>query len=256
MDIRKLILDAFSSDDNSDDDTNTDIQQTSPGKYLLEKDPNGKQSITDQGKEYFSETLTVQDILDVFEDDSEDEHSSQKEKVNGQQLFTCKICNKSFTLMKGLNAHERIHTEKKLFVCKLCKEIFILQMSKCYEITSREAKQFECNSCRNLHAKKPFACNKSFEVKRSLKHHELTHTEEKQFASQHYNKPFKHSDHLKAHELTHTGEKPFACQHCNKTFGRKSHLKCHKLTQTRDVKKLLTLERNNLLTNILTKHLD
>ena len=66
MDIRKLILDAFSSDDNSDDDTNTDIEETSPRKYLLEKVPNGKQSITDQGKEYFSENLTVQDILDVF----------------------------------------------------------------------------------------------------------------------------------------------------------------------------------------------
>ena len=67
----------------------------------------------------------------VDDGDTTDEQSSYKSKANHvtdqsseEILFTCEICNKSFTHKVSLSRHKKAHLDFKPFKCSFCEKTF------------------------------------------------------------------------------------------------------------------------------------
>ena len=135
----------------------------------------------------------------------------------GEKPFSCKYCDKSFSVRSTLVVHERNHTGEKPFKCKHCGKAFAVS-SHCitHERSHTGEKPFKCKHC-----------DKAFSVSSNLATHERTHTGEKPFKCKHCNKSFSVKSSLVKHERIHTGEKPFSCKFCNKFFTSHSGLYQH-----------------------------
>ncbi|XP_076810518.1 uncharacterized protein LOC143453213 [Clavelina lepadiformis] len=75
-------------------------------------------------------------------------------------------------------------------------------------------------------------CDKRFASRRTLKQHNMVHTEERPFTCTYCSKTFRRRSHLACHERTHTGEKPYKCAICGKSYSEKvvltRHMELHK----------------------------
>ncbi|XP_017542561.1 zinc finger protein 3 homolog isoform X2 [Pygocentrus nattereri] len=114
--------------------------------------------------------------------------------LSGDAPWSCRLCGKSFSHMKLLKLHERVHTEEKVYLCGRC------------------GRQF------------PQLCR--------LKRHERVHTGEKPFCCAKCGKHFAHANNLKVHQSVHTGERRFSCAQCGKSFSFLSNLIRHKAVHT------------------------
>ncbi|XP_036429474.1 zinc finger protein 184-like [Colossoma macropomum] len=114
--------------------------------------------------------------------------------LRGDAPWSCRLCGKSFSHMKQLKLHERVHTEEKVYRCGRC------------------GRQF------------PQLCR--------LKRHERVHTGEKPFRCAKCGKHFAHANNLKVHQSVHTGERRFSCAQCGKSFSFLSNLIRHKAVHT------------------------
>ncbi|KAL7890524.1 hypothetical protein AOLI_G00027820 [Acnodon oligacanthus] len=114
--------------------------------------------------------------------------------LRGDAPWSCRLCGKSFSHMKLLKLHERVHMEEKVYRCGRC------------------GRQF------------PQLCR--------LKRHERVHTGEKPFRCAKCGKHFAHANNLKVHQSVHTGERRFSCAQCGKSFSFLSNLIRHKAVHT------------------------
>ena len=66
----------------------------------------------------------------------------------GEKPFTCKYCEKKFTVLSTLRRHERIHTGEKPYACQYCDKKFIQSgQLKAHEMIHTGEKPFECKNC-------------------------------------------------------------------------------------------------------------
>ncbi|XP_072534726.1 uncharacterized protein [Salminus brasiliensis] len=125
-------------------------------------------------------------------------HSNQThsgpQNLRGDAPLDCGVCGQSFSHVRQLKHHERVHTEEKVFRCGRC------------------GRQF------------PQLCR--------LKRHERVHTGEKPFRCARCGKHFAQANNLKVHQSVHTGERRFSCAQCGKNFSFLSNLIRHKAVHT------------------------
>ena len=118
-------------------------------------------------------------------------------KINGYQ-YTCRVCQETFILRGDLDRHMDSHWGQKRYSCDLCP--------------------------------------KSFDGKRTLINHKLTHTKDrKRYPCDLCDKSFSLNEHLQTHRRRHTGEKPFSCEICQKSFTAYSTLYNHRKTHANKV---------------------
>ena len=137
-------------------------------------------------------TLDNQGIKEISTSKTKLENEIQsKEKVNKNELDSCKYCEKKFLQQRSLKTHERIHTGEKMHSCKYCE--------------------------------------KKFSQQSLVKQHERIHTGEKPFSCKHCEKKFSQQHSAKEHERIHTGEKPYSCKNCNYRATSRGNLTKHEM---------------------------
>ena len=91
QDLSRIILDVFNDNSDSDEVEDAVLKTVSENpldkKEKLEQKSFVEKSSKDPRKEMFSDTLTVQDVMDIFDEDSENEmdeaeHLFQQSKTN------------------------------------------------------------------------------------------------------------------------------------------------------------------------------
>lgn len=109
------------------------------------------------------------------------------------QLFACRVCSKSFSLLRNLMRHMKLHEGNRRHVCSIC--------------------------------------SKAFFTAGNLKQHLITHTGERTHICFICNKAFCHKSNLKAHMAIHSDERPYTCTLCSHTFklkiGLAKHMESH-----------------------------
>ncbi|XP_078512709.1 uncharacterized protein LOC144772338 isoform X1 [Lissotriton helveticus] len=167
-----------------------------------------------------------------------------------KQLFTCTVCEQSFTEKESLQVHLGIHTGLKLFPCNKCEKSFTQKANLHRHMRiHREVKPFQCTACEKRFTQhndlrrhmrihtglKPFPCTeceKSFSQHCDLQRHMRIHTGVKPFHCTVCGKSFTQKAHLQSHMRIHTGVKPFPCPECEKSFSQHCDLKRHRRIHT------------------------
>ncbi|XP_069606547.1 oocyte zinc finger protein XlCOF22-like isoform X2 [Ranitomeya imitator] len=139
---------------------------------------------------------------------------------SGKKLFSCRECDRCFTVRSNLIKHERIHTGERPFSCSEC--------GKCFNQKS------DLNRHQRIHTgEKPFSCSycgKCFTDKSNLGKHERSHTGKKPYSCSECERRFSQKSDLVRHQRIHTGEKLYLCSDCGKCFTLKSYLEDHQKT--------------------------
>ncbi|XP_078512713.1 uncharacterized protein LOC144772339 isoform X2 [Lissotriton helveticus] len=166
-------------------------------------------------------------------------------------LFTCTVCEQSFTEKESLQVHLGIHRGIKLFPCNKCEKSFTQKANlQRHMRIHMGVKPFPCTECEKsfrqycdmqrhmrIHTGvKPFhctECGKRFTQKAHLQGHLRIHTVVKPLPCPECEKSFtQHCDH-QCHRRIQTGGKPFHCTVCGRSFSLKTTLQCHMKTHTR-----------------------
>ena len=145
-----------------------------------------------------------------------------KSDETGKKLYTCELCNKSYSRSNSLRRHLLVHTGEKAYACDLCDKKFSI---KSYLTAHRKIHSGET----------PFGCTlcfKQFNRVSNLRAHMLVHTGLKPHSCEVCGKLFNLSSNLKRHMTIHSGLKPHVCSVCGKEFGLSSSLKEHMRVHT------------------------
>ncbi len=185
-----------------EDLTNTDNEQETD---------KSKEKMCDTSEQWSNDSLT-----NASQGSSGDLYACHKRK-----LFTCTLCDKSFSCKAYLTRHVKfVHEKLKPFPCTLCNKSFAYDSD-----LSRHVKR--------IHEKlKPFSCtlcNKSFGYKNILsKHVKQVHQKQTLFSCTFCERSFSQKVSLTGHiNAVHKKLKPFSCTLCDKSFGYSSVLSKH-----------------------------
>ncbi|XP_046365434.2 zinc finger protein 271-like [Haliotis rufescens] len=141
-----------------------------------------------------------------------DDHEATHE---GEDLFKCRVCGRTFRQTRHLKLHLKIHVEK--FKCDECGETFPTYSSLREHVrTHIESAPFKCD-----------ICEKRFTLKSCLRRHYSIHSGEKPHQCKHCDKCFRLASSLHYHKRVHTGEFPLKCDFCDKRFRLSQALKKH-----------------------------
>ena len=188
--------------------------------------------------------------------DSNTELSEHMSTHTGENLHTCKDCNKKISTKSAFKFHLKIcqNAESlKNFECEICQKKFYFNSDLLrHNLTHSGARPHKCEFCgmkfklrgalvehvKSLHENSKYpceTCGKIFSAMRNLKRHTVTHKsdfEANKPLCPECGKSFRFKSDLEKHMKIHTGERAFECKICQKSFRLNSHLKQHMVTHT------------------------
>ncbi|XP_056284989.1 zinc finger protein 497-like [Pseudoliparis swirei] len=162
--------------------------------------------------------------------------------------FPCTACDRSYTDLRGLTRHERLHTGDLPFTCPKCPKAFgYASALTLHDRTHTNEAPFLCwdcgKGCRSngalrTHrlcrhggaAEKRFCCEhcgQAYALKRSLDLHVAKLHAGVRYPCARCGKLFRSASSLTRHDRTHTAERPYSCARCGKSFRSASELKIH-----------------------------
>ncbi|TNN53957.1 Zinc finger protein 737 [Liparis tanakae] len=160
--------------------------------------------------------------------------------------FPCAACDRSYTDLRGLTRHERLHTGDLPFSCPKCPKAFgYASALALHDRTHTKEAPFLCwdcgKGCRSngalrTHrlcrhggaAEKRFCCEhcgQAYALKRSLDLHVAKLHAGVRYPCARCGKLFRSASSLTRHDRTHTAERPYSCARCGKSFRSASELK-------------------------------
>ncbi|XP_063435856.1 zinc finger protein 93-like [Mytilus trossulus] len=188
--------------------------------------------------------------------DSNTELSEHMSTHTGENLHTCKDCNKKISTKSAFKFHMKICQNAdslKNFECEICQKKFYFNSDlQRHNLTHSGARPHSCDFCgmkfklrgalvehvKSLHENSKYpceTCGKIFSAMRNLKRHTVTHKsdfEANKPLCPECGKSFRFKSDLEKHMKIHTGERAFECKTCQKSFRLNSHLKQHMVTHT------------------------
>lgn len=150
---------------------------------------------------------------------SRNQMEEHKNMHTGDRPYKCGDCPKDFASKYTLNAHTKIHSERKRpYGCPTCPKTFYSNQNLAqHERTHTGVKEHQCD-----------VCDKAFGTAHNLDVHKIVHTGYKPFICRTCGKAFARRAEIKDHERTHTGERPYACDECGASFAQRSNLTSHR----------------------------
>ncbi|XP_052102201.1 zinc finger protein 721-like [Mytilus californianus] len=174
----------------------------------------------------------------------------------GENLHTCKDCNKKISSKSAFKFHLKICQNAdslKNYECEICQKKFYFKSDLLrHSLTHSGARPHKCQFCdttfklrgalvehvKSLHENYKYpceTCGKIFTAMRNLKRHTETHRPDFEASKPlctECGKSFRFKSDLEKHKRIHSGEKAFECKICKKSFRLNSHLKQHMVTHT------------------------
>lgn len=174
----------------------------------------------------------------------------------GENLHTCKDCNKKISSKSAFKFHLKICQNAdslKNYECEICQKKFYFKSDLLrHSLTHSGARPHKCDFCgttfklrgalvehvKSLHENYKYpceTCGKIFTAMRNLKRHTVTHKSDFEASKPlctECGKSFRFKSDLEKHKRIHTGERAFQCKICKKSFRLNSHLKQHMVTHT------------------------
>ncbi|KAJ2943935.1 hypothetical protein O0L34_g8257 [Tuta absoluta] len=154
--------------------------------------------------------------------DKEFKYESEKRRHEQSHVpqFECKVCSKKFSFLSALRRHEKQHERTESVHCTKCGGKFRDEILLKRHIQYAHKGTFQCKKCSSI-----------FNSEAALGIHMKTHRPESErrlrCSYDGCGKTFNFAHHLKHHELTHTDDKPHVCVECGKRFIQLHHLKIH-----------------------------
>lgn len=171
----------------------------------------------------------------------------ERHKKTHEKPYQCEECDKRFSEITDLTAHQRRHSNKRPFVCNLCDKSFINKHSLQNHNKKHRDGHFPCKTCNktfdsddalkshlSTHSMKTFKCKECDEEfnlsalyeRHCEKHHKQSLAQGRDFKCSHCHKSYDTKYRLTRHLATHTGKKE-KCSECDKLFFDKHDLKKH-----------------------------
>lgn len=146
--------------------------------------------------------------------------------LSGQQeekLFSCSVCDKSFTRRAHLSRHSRLHTGERPYACLIC-NIFFTRSEPRNQHMIKVHPEFRSESC-NI-------CGKAYIDENDRIVHTRSHQMKRSFRCTVCSKEFEKASSLAGHMQIHSGNESSGrrihkCGTCQMEFGRFDHLIRH-----------------------------
>ncbi|XP_059225140.1 zinc finger protein 675-like isoform X2 [Stomoxys calcitrans] len=153
--------------------------------------------------------------------------------VTGKK-FLCDLCCRGYQRREDLSKHFRKKhrnpgtptkrkkkpnktKEESCFLCASCGQSYNSKKALDGHLLSHTVERpFRCD-----------LCEKTFKRMKDLNTHRVIHSDEKPFQCSNCGKSFKRADKLKIHMRVHSELRPYQCEHCEKTFKYPSVLRTH-----------------------------
>ena len=194
-----------------------------------------------------------------------------------QNIYHCKECTMTFSLIKDLKKHvQLVHRVKSQLTCVHCSTVCRSQKTlithlKVVHNDHESGLKCSCGVCGKKFQKlsnledhilrhseiKQFGCMycpKRCATKQDLDRHLRSHSGEASFTCQFCSRRFVHRKTYTNHVRKHLGQKPYHCKPCNKSFAALTYLKKHQVSHQRkgDATKLVTGKKTTRGTTTLT----
>ncbi|XP_067642138.1 zinc finger protein 260-like [Eurosta solidaginis] len=150
---------------------------------------------------------------------TEDQQAEKAKKDQMKERFECETCKKLFHSRYTLKYHTlQFHTKQMNYECNVCGKKVALKFMLDQHMLVHSTNKIPCDVCGRAFVRK-------FELDKHIK---AVHMKLKPFPCQYCNESFAIRKTLIHHEYTHTGEKPYVCDICGNAYRQQSCLKNHR----------------------------
>jgi uncharacterized Zn-finger protein len=164
-----------------------------------------------------------ENVIEFLEVDEESVPSminvDQMSSEDGENVYVCDVCDKTFPLLQQLEIHKLNHTRSRDHPCSLCDKSFFSKydLGK-HMLTHTQQRDYTC-----------VVCNKSFSRSTLLYRHEKIHTSPDipRYNCDKCDRVYLNILDFEKHSTTHQKSRPFQCKYCDKSFVFKQGLERH-----------------------------